>query len=64
MDTATRFPTFILRLTCGPDGSVNGTVERVSTGEKARVDCLDEINRVVARMIAADADEARHDHDT
>ena len=64
MDIATRFPTFILRLTCGPGGSVSGTVERVSTRAKARVDCLDEISQVVARMIAADANEAWRDHDT
>ena len=42
---------FIVRLARGPTGRVTGVVERVRTGEKARVAAMEEIGQVLAAML-------------
>ena len=46
--------TFVVRLSRDDTGRLTGVVERVRTGEKARVDDLDAIGRAIAQMMPAD----------
>ena len=43
--------TFMVRITCGPDGRLRGIVERVLTGEKERFADTDGIGAVIERML-------------
>jgi len=43
---------FIVRLDRDPLGRVSGVVERVRTGEKARVDTLADVGSLLAAMLA------------
>jgi hypothetical protein len=45
---------FIVRLDRDPLGKVSGIVERVRTGEKARVEALTDLGRVLAALLARD----------
>jgi hypothetical protein len=45
--------TFIVRLS-REDGRLTGVVERVRSGEKVHVDGVEDISRVIGRMIGAD----------
>ena len=52
--------TFVVRLSRDDAGRLTGVVERVRTGEKARVDAFDAIGHAIARMVAVDGrDNAR-----
>ena len=44
--------TFIVRISIDEEGDVTAVVERVRTGQKERVHRVDNIGRVIARMIA------------
>jgi hypothetical protein len=46
--------TFIIQLDCAEHGRVTGVVERVGTGEKARVESLADVAQVVSTMLAHD----------
>jgi hypothetical protein len=46
---------FIVRLDRDERGRVTGVVERVRTGEKARVDTLGDLGPVLAAMLAREA---------
>jgi hypothetical protein len=46
---------FIVRLDRDEHGHVTGVVERVRTGEKARVDTLGDLGPVLAAMLAHEA---------
>jgi hypothetical protein len=46
---------FIVRLDRDEHGRVSGVVERVRTGEKARVDALADLGPVLAAMLAREA---------
>jgi hypothetical protein len=45
---------FIIQLDRGERGRVTGVVERVGTGEKARVESLADVGQVVSAMLAHD----------
>jgi hypothetical protein len=45
---------FIVRLDRDDGGGVSGVIERVRTGEKARVDSLDGVGQTLAAMLARD----------
>ncbi len=47
--------TFMVRITCGRDGRLRGTVERVRTGEKERFTGADGIGSVIERMLREDS---------
>lgn len=53
---------FIVRLDRDPLGRVSGVVERVRTGEKARVGAVEEVSAVLAAMLARDEGELAPDH--
>jgi hypothetical protein len=56
--------TFIVRLWRDETGRLTGVVERVQTGEKARVETLDAIAGVIARMVARHGDRlTTRDHE-
>jgi hypothetical protein len=48
---------FIVRLDRDPRGRITGVVERVRTGEKARVDALADVGKVLAALLARDDGE-------
>jgi hypothetical protein len=48
--------TFIFRLSRDETGRLTGVVERVRTGEKVRVDTLDALAAVIARMVTTETD--------
>lgn len=48
---AKEYVSFVVRLTRNDTGQVSGVVERVKTGEKVRFDGVDDVCRVIARMI-------------
>jgi hypothetical protein len=48
---------FIVRLDYDDRGRVTGVVERVRTGEKARVDALEGVGQILAAMLARDETE-------
>jgi len=45
--------TFIVRVSLGAAGELQGVVERVATGLKIRVHGAEEIGRVIARVMAS-----------
>jgi hypothetical protein len=49
----TGYVTFVVRLTRDQAGHVAGVVERVKTGQKARVDRLEANGQVIAGLLAA-----------
>jgi len=50
---------FIVRLDADAGGRLTGVVERVLTGEKARVDALDRVGQVLAAMLAGDENRGK-----
>lgn len=55
-DSGTRL-TFVLRLVCDRAGAISGVLERVRTGEKARLAGLDGIAPALAAMLDREARE-------
>jgi hypothetical protein len=52
--------TFVVRLSRDDAGRLTGVVERVRTGEKARVDGVEAIGPAIARMVTVEGnDDAR-----
>jgi hypothetical protein len=49
---------FIVRLDRDPLGRVTGVVERVRTGEKARVEALADVGPLLAAMLARTEEDA------
>ena len=43
--------TFVVRVSCHPDGGVSGVVERVKTGSKRRFEGRDALAALVVRMV-------------
>ena len=48
---------FIVRLDRDDLGRIRGVVERVRTGEKARVETVDDVGQILAAMLARDEDD-------
>ncbi|HZF04960.1 MAG TPA: hypothetical protein VE932_11585 [Patescibacteria group bacterium] len=47
---------FIVRLDRNDRGRISGVVERVRSGEKARVETVDDVGQILAAMLARDED--------
>jgi len=48
---------FIVRLDRDPRGLITGVLERVRTGEKARIDGLADLSRLLTEMLAREETE-------
>lgn len=52
---------FIIRLDRDAVGRLTGVVEQVRTGQKARVDSLADVGRVLAAMLGREEDQSPRD---